>query len=114
MLNGDLKQRFDSLIAVVDFDKLDSVYESGDIDGNEYRLYIGDETIIKQFYVHSMKPPKELESFKNLFIKMKGGLPFVPVDTLINFQVNPPESPTLRSVMLPSLRSQKKVAKKKI
>jgi hypothetical protein len=96
LLKGDIKQRFDSLIAVVDFDKLDSVYESGHIDGDEYRLYIEGDKITKQLYVHRMKPPKELESLKNMFIKMKSSLALVPFDTTINFRVNPPEPPPIK------------------
>ena len=92
-LKGDIKQKFDSLIAVIDFSKLDTVYETGHIDGDEYRLYFEGHTITKQLYVHSMRPPKELEYLKNLFLQMKRRLSFVPVDTTIYFRANPPEPP---------------------
>jgi hypothetical protein len=95
-LNGNIKQQFDSLVSIIDFDKLDSVYETADIDGNEYRLYIEGDTTTKRLYIHSKRPPMELEALKDLFIKMKKDLAFVPVDTTINFRVNPPEPPPLR------------------
>src|SRR5215203_621357 len=96
LLKGNIKQQFDSLIITIDFNKLDSVYETGHIDGAEYRLYIESDTITKRLYIHSMRPAKELESLKDLFIKMKGGLSFVPIGITINFRVNPPEPPPLQ------------------
>jgi len=95
-LKGNIKQQFDRLIITIEFNKLDSVYETGHIDGAEYRLYIESDTITKRLYIHSMRPPKELESLKDLFIKMKGGLSFVPIGITINFRVNPPEPPPLQ------------------
>jgi len=77
----------------MEFSKLDTVYETGNIDGDEYRVYFEGDTLTKQIYVHSTRPPKELESLKNLFIRMKRRLAFVPVDTMINFRANPPETP---------------------
>jgi len=96
LLKGGIKQQFDSLMAVINFSKLDSLYETGHNDGVEYRLYIEGNTINTQFYIHSIRPPKELESLKNLFLKMKRSLEFVPVDTTISFRVNPPQPPPIK------------------
>lgn len=95
ILKGDIKQQFDSLINVIDISRLNTVYETGHIDGDEYRLYFEGNTMTKQLYVHSMRPPKELEYLKKLFLQMKGSLAFVPLDTIINFRTNLPQTPPL-------------------
>jgi hypothetical protein len=84
---GGLKQQLDSLIAVINFSKLDSVYETRHIDGYEYLLYIEGDTLKKQFKVHSMNPPKELEALKELFLKIR--MSFLPGDTTTHHPLNP-------------------------
>ena len=78
-LTGKWKQHLDSLMAVIDFNKLDSVYETGHLDGDEYRLEIESDTAKRQFRVHSMNPPKELEAIKELFLNIR--LSILPLDT---------------------------------
>ncbi len=78
-LIGKWKQQLDSLIAIINFSKLDSVYETGHLDGDEYRLEIESETGKRHFKVHSMNPPKELEAIKELFLNIR--LSFLPLDT---------------------------------
>lgn len=85
-----LKQQLDSLMAVINFSKLDSVYETHHIDGDEYRLYIEGDTLKKLFKVHSMNPPKELEALKALFLKVR--MSFSPIDTATHLSLNPPKT----------------------
>ncbi|MEO6454066.1 MAG: hypothetical protein ABIN97_08345 [Ginsengibacter sp.] len=86
LLIGKLKQQFDSLMAVINFSKLDSVYETGHLDGDEYKLYIDKDTLKRQVYVHSMTPPKELEALKELFLEIRRS--FLPMDTATHLTVN--------------------------
>jgi hypothetical protein len=88
LLNKPLKQQYYSLIDATYFNKLDTVYESGDIDGEEYSFWIKQGAITKQLYVHSMKSPKKLDSLKNLFMKMKSSLSFAPLKSTIDFKEN--------------------------
>ncbi len=89
VLIGGLKQQLDSLMAVINFSKLDSVYETHHIDGDEYYLYIEGDNFKKQFKVHSMNPPKELEAFKGLFLKVRKS--FLPVDSTTHLSLTPPK-----------------------
>lgn len=91
-LKGNLKQQVDSLVTSIDLDKLDSLYETDQIDGDEYKLYFEGDKIAKQISVHSRTPPTELEILKTLFIKVKSDVAFIPVDTIIKFRVSPPNS----------------------
>ena len=90
-LNGKLKQQIDSLANTIDLGKLDSIYETDQIDGDEYKLYFESDKVAKQISVHSRTPPTELEILKTLFIKVKFDVSFIPVDTIINFRVSPPK-----------------------
>lgn len=98
LLKGNLKQQFDSLVATIDLGKLDSLYETDQIDGDEYKLYFEGATVAKQISVHSKNAPKELELLKILFIKVKSSLAFIPVDTIITFRENPPESKLTKQI----------------
>lgn len=89
VLTEGLKQQLDSLMTVINFGKLDSVYETGHIDGDEYRLHIEGDTMKKQFKVHSISPPRELEGLKKLFLKIRMSL--LPVDTTTLLPENPPK-----------------------
>ena len=90
VLTGALKKQLDSLMAVINFTRLDSVYETGHIDGEEYSLYIEGGTSKKQFKVHSTNPPKELEVLKELFLKIR--LSFFSVDPTTHIPLNAPKT----------------------
>jgi hypothetical protein len=85
-LTGRLKQQLDSLIAVIDFGKLDTLYETGHLDGDGYQLYVENDSLKKHFRVHSTNPPKELEAIKELFLKMRS------IFLLVNNTTSLPES----------------------
>lgn len=84
MLTRKLKQQLDSLMTVINFDKLDSVYETGHLDGDEYKLDIEDFTGKRHFRVHSLTPPTELEALKQLFLNIR--MIFLPLDTTRNLK----------------------------
>jgi hypothetical protein len=90
VLTGGLKKQFDSLMAVINFSKIDSVHETGHIDGDTYSLYIEGDTLKKQFKVHSMSPPKELEVLKELFLKIRAS--FLHIDTTTHIPLNSPKT----------------------
>ena len=90
VLTVKLKQQLDSLMAVVNFDKLDSAYETSHLDGDEYKLQIEVGTVRKYFRVYSMSPPKELEALKELFLKIR--ISFLPFDTTPHLPSSSPKA----------------------
>lgn len=90
VLTPRLKQQLDSLMAIVNFSELDTVYETGHTDGDVYRLYIEGETLKRQFKVHSISPPQELETLKELFLNIR--MSFLPIDTTTQLSLNLPKT----------------------
>lgn len=88
-LTGRWKQQLDSLMDVINFDKLDSVYRDGYIDGVGYTLDIESDTVKKHFWVHSMSRPKELEALKKLFLEIR--MNFLPPDTTLHLSSSSPK-----------------------
>ncbi len=56
------KKKVASQITNLNLAALDSSYDSGDNDGDEYNLTISKNDTIKKIYVHSERAPKELMS----------------------------------------------------
>lgn len=63
--------KLDSLITQLNLFKLDTVYDSHDIDGEEYRLTILKNDSVKNIYVHSSQIPNKLNELLVWLVKFK-------------------------------------------
>ena len=84
-LNFSQKTKFDSLINEINFTKIDSVYDDHNVDGEDYRIYIGRGAANKFTYIHEREMPKELRRLVQFILDLKNNLNFYHADTVISW-----------------------------
>jgi hypothetical protein len=74
LLNKIQGNEFANLITKLNLGKLDTLYESHDIDGEEYRLTISKNDSLKSVYVHSFDIPNDLRELSTWLTEFKRAL----------------------------------------
>lgn len=90
------KQKIDSFMDVIPFQKLDTIYDVPYFDGSSYQFYVKTDSIEKRIFVHAYNDtPPILDSFANWLIRMEKGLTLFKIDTTIKFMNNAYFSPPI-------------------
>ena len=71
VLNVAQRSKFHDLMAALDLSKLDTVYESHDIDGEEYRLSITKNDTTKSIYIHNSHITGQIKDLTDWLINFK-------------------------------------------
>jgi len=85
ILSKQERQKADSFIKVIDFNKYDTTYYQRYEDGIEYEFYISNDTMQKNIYIHSDSAPNELFEFAKWIVDTKEHLKHNVIDTNIKY-----------------------------
>lgn len=98
------KQKIDSFINAIPFQKLGTIYYVPYFDGSSYQFYVKTDSVEKRIFVGGYDhDPHELNSFAAWLVKMKNELTLFKIDTTIKFinnsDFNPPIPPRINDTI---------------
>jgi hypothetical protein len=85
ILDKQEREKADSFIKAIDFNRYDTIYYQDYQDGIEYQFYINNDTTKKTVYVHSGSAPSELFEFSKWIVDTKEHLKYYSIDTTISY-----------------------------
>ena len=80
------RKKIDSLISLINFNKLDTMYYQDYEDGVGYQFYVKNDSLAKTILVHSDIVPNNLKQVANWIVNAKRNWRLLPIDSIFEMK----------------------------